>query len=301
VLLIGQSLELSLPQLLPAVRARDGAALLHRVQRQIEAGAEAIDLNGGVQAGADDLAWCVRATWDALPGVPLLIDSASPALLADALETCHNAGVVGPFVANSIPVGDAGVLGAEAIRVLSAAVRAKAGVVLSPRAADAPDAGGVASARQIVHAALAATEAVRAAGVTAPIYLDALAFPPLSDPARCARSLDVLRAWRDVEGVQSLTAVGNVAYGADATLATAMRAVYAAAATGAGAQALLLPVEEPATVRAVRLATREEAPVTSEDHWLVEVAAAAGTGAPPGRPPAAYEHAARLILGTGEL
>ncbi|MDA0301955.1 MAG: hypothetical protein O2822_05455, partial [Chloroflexi bacterium] len=82
MILIGQSLELSLPRLLPAMRARDRAPLLDRVRRQIEAGAEAIDLNGSVHADASDLCWAVRVTWDTLPGVPLLIDTASPALLA---------------------------------------------------------------------------------------------------------------------------------------------------------------------------------------------------------------------------
>ncbi|MGE3858138.1 MAG: hypothetical protein AB7G21_14365, partial [Dehalococcoidia bacterium] len=178
-----------------------------------------------------------------------------------------------------------------------AAVLADAGVVVSPRGADTPGAGEAAEAYRIASAALFAADAARSAGVSGTVYVDALAYPPLSDRVRCLRSLEVLRAWRDIEGIEPLTAVGNVSYGADATHAARLRAVYAAAAVGAGARALILPVEEAATLRAARLAAGEVLPVDEEDHWLVAVAEAAHLGTRPAGAPEAYEQAARLVLG----
>jgi hypothetical protein len=295
--LIGQSLELSHPRLHPAVLARDQEAVLACVVRQIQAGAGAVDVNGGVQAGAADYGWCARIAWDALPGIPLLIDAASPALIAEVLTDCRHTGLTGPLVANALPVRGDGSFDTEAMIALHAAALADAGVVVSPRGADGPGAGNAAEAYRIASAALFAADAVRSAGVAGPVYVDALAFPPLSDRQRCARSIEVLRAWRDLEGIEPLTAVGNVGYGADAGLARRLRAVYAAAAVGAGARALILPVEEAATVRAALLANGDAAPVGEDDHWLVAVAEAAHLGTRPPGAPEAYEQAARLILG----
>ena len=297
MILIGQSLELSLPRLLGAVRSRDPGPIVDAVRRQVEAGAGAIDVNGGVHADADDLAWCVRVAWDALPGVPLFLDAASPLLIAEALTACRHAGIVGPLVVNSLAADATGSFDADALHAAAATVHATAGLVVSPRGADGRGAADAASAEDIAAAGLRALHAARDAGVGRPWYLDALAFPPLSDPVRCARSLAVLRAWRSVEDAEALVAVGNVGYGAPRALGAALRAVYAAAATGAGARALILPVEEPTTLRAVRIASAEVEPATDEDRWFAAVALAARFDGRPEGAPEGYAQAARLVLG----
>ncbi|MGE3858333.1 MAG: hypothetical protein AB7G21_15375, partial [Dehalococcoidia bacterium] len=144
--LIGQSLELSHPRLHPAVRARDREAVLACVLRQVEAGALAIDVNGGAQAEAADYGWCARLAWDALPGVPLLIDAASPVLIAEVLTDCRHTGLAGPLIANAVPARGDGSFDTEATIALHAAVLADAGGVVSPRGADAPGAGVAAGA-----------------------------------------------------------------------------------------------------------------------------------------------------------
>lgn len=317
MLLIGQSLELSRGALIAAVRDRDAAPILARARRQIAAGARAIDINGGALAGAADLASCARLLAAALPGLPLFVDTASPTLLRETLEVCAGSGppdrLAAPLVANSLAAGDGGAFDADALAALDVAARRGAGIVISPRLLDGPSVGA-ASVEHIAGAGIAAALRCREIGVSGPIYLDALAFPPLSDAARCARSLAVLRAWRDEAGrgagVVPLAAVGNVGFGVGRALASALRAVYAAAAVGAGAMALILPVEEPRTLHAVRLATGDAPPTTAEDRWLVEVARAGRSGGRPfGVPPAPeaipvasvraaiYAEAVSLILG----
>lgn len=320
MLLVGQSLELGRRRLIAAVRAGDRATIIAQARAQISAGAAAIDINGGARAdaraAAADLEWCARVLREALPDVPLFIDAAPAAVLGEVLDACRRSGVRGPLVANSLAVGKDGAFAPDGVLALGGAARTGAGVVISPRLVEARlvDAPGIparTSAERIAGAAVHGAARARAAGVCAPIYLDALAFPPLSDPARCRRSLDTLRAWRALReageaGAQSgevelLTAVGNVGYGAPPALARALRVVYAAAAVGAGATALILPVEEAATIRAARLASgdiaAQHAPEHAEDHWLLDVAAASLRGGRPGPAPPAYAEAARLIFG----
>ena len=87
------------------------------------------------------------------------------------------------------------------------------------------------------------------------------------------RSLALLRVYERREDVLPLAAVGNVAYGAPRSVAVPLRVVCAAAATGAGARALILPVEDAACVRAVRLALGEVEPADAGEVWLCAVAA----------------------------
>ncbi|MFA7248420.1 MAG: dihydropteroate synthase [Dehalococcoidia bacterium] len=299
MLLIGQSLELVRPALLAAVRAEDSGAVVGHAHAQVASGAGGIDINGGAAADHVDLAWCARVLGGALPGVTLLIDTAATLLLAEVLDACHRAGApaTGTLVANSLPAGDGGAFPEDARLALRVAARTGAGIVVSPRLADDLAVAPASSAERVIAAGRMAAERARAEGITGAIYLDALAFPPSVDPARCARALGTLRAWREAGGAEPLVAVGNVGFGAPRVLAPALRAVYAAAAVGAGATALILPVEEAGTVRAARLAAGEVTPDGPEEEWLVAAARATAAGEQPPVPPASLEAAARAIFG----
>ena len=304
MLLIGQSLELSHSSRIEAVRSEDRRAIREQVRAQLAAGAEAIDINGGPRADVADLAWCAEVLREAFPAVPLFIDTASALLLGEVLDACHRGALAPPFIANSIPVDAGGVPRQEGPLALRVAARTGAGVVISPRLVEPLDAP--ATAEVVADAGRHGASVARAAGVRDEVYVDALAFPPVSDALRCRRSLDtlrLLRALRESETAGSdghlvpLTAAGNVGYGAPPPLAAALRAVYAAAAVGAGAGALILPVEETSTVRAVRLALGDCVPLDAADRWLAQVATAARAGARPEAAPAEYVEAARLIFG----
>ncbi len=295
MLLIGQSLELSRAALFDAVRAEDASTLLARAQAQVDAGAAAIDINTGIRADVRDVAWCVRVLREAFPALPLLVDASNAQLIAESLEACGRDGVGGPLVANSVAVDMMGAFDTDAPAVLRAAAPLGAGVVISARHADAP--GAIADAEYVAYAGLRATERARAEGITGPVYLDALGYPALTDPARCARSLATLRGWRLVDHAEPLVAVGNVGYGTASALTSTLRAAYAAAAIGAGARALVLPVEDEATMRAVGVALGDRAPDGVEDAWLLDVANASREDRAPSAAPPAYVEAARLLFG----
>ena len=175
------------------------------------------------------------------------------------------------------------------------AARTGAGIVISPRLADTPE--EIADAEYVAYAGLRSAERARTEGVSAPVYIDALAFPAISDPVRCVRALATLRGWARVEHAEPLLAIGNVSYGATGALASTLRATYAAAAIGAGARALILPVEDARTLDAIRLALGERPATSIEDTWLLDVTTACRTGGVPGTAPPTYVEAARLLFG----
>jgi len=283
VLLVGQSLLLFRGRLARALAARDAAPLLAAARAQVEAGAEALDLNAGRHGRAGDLAWVAAALRPAQPGLPLWLDAATPEALAGALRECATARLPSILVANALAVG-AGPLDVPALALLEACARTGAGLVVSPRDVDARDMP--ATAHALAEAARAASRAARSAGVAGPVYLDALAWPPASDPARCARSLATLRLLRDAAEGVLLVAVGNVGHGLAPDAAREVRRLYAASAVAAGAGALILPVEDTATVRAVRLATGEAFPADPAESYLATVGAAVASGEQPHPPPA---------------
>ena len=293
MLFIGQSLQFRRAALAGAFARDDHAIVAASARAQVEAGAQAIDLNFGIDPRPDEIPWAVAAARAGTPGMPLWIDAGRPDVITAALQACVRDGFAGPFVANSLPAG-AG-LGAADEALVTAVAQAGAGLVVSPRRVDCD---GIANGEVewVMHEASLAADRALALGVARPHYFDALVYPALLDPQGARRSLALLRVFGQREGVIPLAAVGNVAYGAPRSVAVPLRIVYAAAATGAGARALILPVEDAACVRAVRLALGEVAPADAGEAWLCAVAAWTRDNEVLPLAPEEYREAARLIF-----
>jgi len=298
MLIVGQSMELHRRPLSEALEARAPEPLVKNARLQVEAGAQALDINAGTQGWADDFRWVAGALRRGGITQELWLDAGSAAELAAAIEGFTLAGIEGPLVANALPAGAA--LGAAEGALLAAAARQGAGLVISPRMVDR---GGVAGAEPqwVVHEAAQAVERARGWGVPGPHYIDALAWPAALDPVGCRRSLILLRSYREaVPYALPLAAVGNVSHGSSNEVGAALRVLYAAAAAGAGAEALILPVEDRACLRAARLGAGETAPRDAIEGYLVMVAQGAEAGLiappPPEDAPAAFHEAWRLIF-----
>ena len=293
MLLVGQSLQFRRGALAGAFARDDRVLVAESVRAQVEAGAQALDLNFGINPLPDEIPWAIAAARAAAPGVPLWIDAGRPAAITAALEACARDGVAGPLVANSLPAGTGSSPADEALAL--AAAGAGAGLVVSPRRVDRD---GIANGEVewVMHEASLAADRALALGVTPPLFFDALVYPALLDPQGVRRSLALLRVYGRREDVVPLAAVGNVAYGAPRSVAVPLRVVYAAAATGAGARALILPVEDAACVRAVRLALGEAEPADAGEAWLCAVAAWTRDNEVLPPAPEEYREAARLIF-----
>lgn len=182
-LLVGQSLELWRDPLRLAVLAGNYAPLVERTRAQLDLGAHALDVNLGASGDPAVFRGALAAIREAAPDVPLFLDTADARALATGL------GVVrGPVVANAVPLTDP-----DAPALLEAAASAGAGVVLTPRLADRADPAPV---ELLVRLLEDGVEQAHTAGVSGPVYLDCLAFPPAHDRPRALRSIGLLRTLR---------------------------------------------------------------------------------------------------------
>lgn len=281
-LLVGQSLELWREPLAGALRRRDPEPLAARARRQLEAASDAglervaLDLNLGLGAGerparlANDLAWAAAAVRGAAPGVALWLDCGSHEALTALL-----AEIPPPLTVNAVFPDRPG-----APELLDAARTAGAGVVVSPAGSAAADPAGLLREAERARALLAGAGLAEA-------WFDCLAAPP---PVAPRRALDLVRALAAAGGatprLRPLLAAGNAAHlpGATPPLRDALRALYAAAARGAGVEALIVPLEQPSLLAA---AGSGQAPADPAARWLRDALEASARGEPPARPDAA--------------
>jgi 5-methyltetrahydrofolate corrinoid/iron sulfur protein methyltransferase len=254
-----------------AVDTRDPAPLLARARRQLAAGAHALDLNVG-RGDADSggaLRWATAVLRDGGVTAPFWLDCGDMTALSDVLRAVP----AGPYVANALVL--AATHGPAMHTLLAACAHAGAGVAFSPRAADA----SVGS--DALHAAHAhAHDLVRAHAISEPCYFDCLAYPPAHDRARTLRSLAWLRLLRGDPSLAPLVAVGNVAFGAAPALRGPLRRAYAACAVGAGARALIAPVEDVRLRAAVAVASGERSAADDTERWWYALAQAARDATP---------------------
>ncbi|HEY5902360.1 MAG TPA: dihydropteroate synthase, partial [Anaerolineales bacterium] len=87
MLIIGEKLNGTLKKTAAAIQARDAAFVQELARRQVEAGADYLDVNAGTGMGneVDDLVWLVDTVQQAVD-VPLCLDSADPVVLKAGME-----------------------------------------------------------------------------------------------------------------------------------------------------------------------------------------------------------------------
>src|SRR5512143_458708 len=87
MLIIGEKLNGTLKKTAAAIHARDAAYVQDLARRQVEAGADYLDVNAGTGAGneVNDLVWLVE-TVQAAVEAPLCLDSADPIALKAGME-----------------------------------------------------------------------------------------------------------------------------------------------------------------------------------------------------------------------
>ena len=90
MLIIGEKINGTLKKTASAIAVRDTAFIQDLARRQIEAGADYLDVNAGTGSGqeVEDLVWLVE-TVQAVANVPLCLDSANPVALKSGIE-CVN-------------------------------------------------------------------------------------------------------------------------------------------------------------------------------------------------------------------
>lgn len=123
LLLVGESINATIPAVKNAIVARDAEAIGKLAKGQEEAGADMLDVNAGVpgQNDTENLVWTVQAV-QAASSLPLMLDSSSPEAIAAALKVYKGP----PPILNSIT----GEMTEAHERLLAAAVENNCGLVL---------------------------------------------------------------------------------------------------------------------------------------------------------------------------
>ncbi len=94
MLIIGELINATRKKVGAAVEARDAEAIRSLAQRQAEAGANVLDVNGGVPGReAESLEWLINVVQEATD-LPLSVDSSDPAAVRHALPLCKKRAVV---------------------------------------------------------------------------------------------------------------------------------------------------------------------------------------------------------------
>ncbi len=94
--IIGESLNGTIPSVAKAIAAHDSNFVTNLAQRQVECGADIIDVNAGGVPGGDeckDLVWMVNLVQDAVT-VPLVLDSPNPDALRAAIAVYRGPGLI---------------------------------------------------------------------------------------------------------------------------------------------------------------------------------------------------------------
>ncbi len=91
MLIIGESINGSIPKVGEAILNRDTQFLKELARLQYEQGAQILDVNAGVAGGneLEDLPWLVEVVQEEVP-IPLMLDSANPEALKTALKVYRN-------------------------------------------------------------------------------------------------------------------------------------------------------------------------------------------------------------------
>lgn len=251
MLLIGESLNASIPTVMRALVARDDDAIRSLALRQLECGAQMLDVNAAV-TGRDeeeDLRWMVQ-TVQAAVDLPLVLDSSSPAALRAALDVYQ-----GPRPILSSITDETG--SADAILPLAV----EHGCELVALCMDGEKISGEPRQRLAIAARL--VERAAAAGLAAEhLYLDPLVMTIATDPGAGRSLLELIGLIRDrFPHVRLLCGASNVSFGMPER--RLLNRTLAAMLAAAGVDAFLVNVRDPQLMAALQAS----AALLGRDKW----------------------------------
>jgi 5-methyltetrahydrofolate--homocysteine methyltransferase len=232
MIIIGEKLNGTLKKTAAAINARDAAYVQDLARRQVEAGANYLDVNAGTGYGneVDDLLWLVE-TVQAVVDVPLCLDSADPIALQAGMECTRQTPMV-----NSIS-GEAGRL--EGILPLVAHRGSPViALLLNESGIPAEVEGRLDIGRHII-------ESARQAGLPDDkVYIDPLAMTISTNSEGAVVAIETIRAMRnEFPSVKFSVGLSNISFGLPAR--TLVNQAFLAQLLAAGLDAAIInPMEQ---------------------------------------------------------
>lgn len=202
MLVVGERINSTRKHIREAVRARNVEYIAGEARKQVEAGADYVDVNAGTSVAheVDDLKWLVETVQSAVEA-PLCIDSANPTALKAALALAKKEVII-----NSI-TGEKARIDSILPLVLEARTRVVA-LVMDDRGLPEDLEGRISAAEALIPA-------LEKAGVPRDkIYVDPLVRPVSTDTRQGAIVLETVRrvstTW---PGIHTICGLSNISFG----------------------------------------------------------------------------------------
>jgi cobalamin-dependent methionine synthase I len=201
MLIIGERINTSRPEIDEAVAKRDAAAIVREAKAQAEAGAQVIDVNAGSRSGSEraDLVWLIDVIQETL-AVRLSLDTPSADCMLEAVERVRDLPLLNSTTAEE----------GRFERMARVIERRECEVV----ALCLDDRGLPKSVERILENAHRLVSALESLGVLRErIYLDPLVQAVSTDPVAALRTLEaVTKITKELPGVNTVCGLSNVSY-----------------------------------------------------------------------------------------
>jgi 5-methyltetrahydrofolate corrinoid/iron sulfur protein methyltransferase len=232
MLIIGEKLNGTLKKTAAAITARDADFVQDLARKQVEAGADYLDVNAGTGSGqeADDLVWLVE-TVQSVVDVPLCLDSANPVALKSGMECVQRTPMVNSISGEASRLDDILPLVTEAGSPVIALLLSDSGI---------PD--DVEERLRIGHHIL---ERTRQAGVPdEKVFIDPLAMAISTKTDGALMVLETMRVLREENSkVKFSIGLSNISFGLPARTLVNQAFLAQLLATGLDA-AIINPMEQ---------------------------------------------------------
>jgi len=204
MLIIGERINSSRPDIQKAIRARDAVSLAQEMRSQFEAGAKVLDINCamGLDDELDDIDWVTDVLQREIPDAGLCIDSPNCLAIERALTTFKGRGEV--FI-NSVTAEKS-----KISTILPLAVKHRANLIALVMGED----GMPSTKAQRVEIAAAILAAARHAGLDETrLYFDPLIRPLATEPEQASEVLASIGLIKSLGPVRTICGVSNISYG----------------------------------------------------------------------------------------
>ncbi|MBU1054899.1 MAG: dihydropteroate synthase [Proteobacteria bacterium] len=233
MLIIGESLNASVPVVRDAIETHNEEFIKSLAKRQVECGATMLDVNAGGLSGGDEeenLSWLIKTVQSAV-GIPLVLDSANPETLHKAVKVYQGSKLIlSSVTAEKESLG----------RLLPLAAELNCGIVgLCMNEKGIPDnpEGRVAMAEIIIEQAVSAGIKPEA------VYIDPLVMTVSVDWRASKVTIDTHQILRKrFSQFKTFTIVGNVAFGMP--MRSLVNRTFLAMIMGLGTDAVMLNVRD---------------------------------------------------------
>mgnify|MGYP005836576743 CR=1 FL=1 len=199
--IVGERINATRKRIGEAARTKDAELIQNEARRQVEAGANMLDVNGGLEArDAEFLPWLVEVVQDTVD-VPLCLDSPNPEALRKALPLCRHQPMINSITEEQERLE-------EFIPLIREYKTKIIALCLGSSAVPTTAEGKMAVARKLI-------ETLTAAGVSIEdIYVDPGIFPVSSAPEQPMAALETYRlVTREFPGIHCIGGMSNVSYG----------------------------------------------------------------------------------------